>query len=572
MLLYSSSLFAAYDFKVGDIYYNILTHNTVEVTSPKVGAYSGEVVIPQTVTYNSTTYSITSIGIETFFNCTDLTSITIGNNIETINSHAFNGCIGLTSITIPANVRSIHTTGTFYGCTNLKTIIWNAKECVDFDNGSPFSYCPVNSITFGNEVKTIPAYLCANLTNLTSVIIPDNVVSIHDYAFWTCSELTSVTIGNGVTDIGVNAFSLCEKINNIKFGNNIKTIGQTAFLQCAISEITLPSSVRHIGGMAFGNCANLRTVTMSGVNPPVQENGAGFPLPVYGSNNNIIFNVPCNALEAYQKSTSWASYKDYIQADFTYLYSVQSSNENYGSIKIIQEPTCANNIFIFEAIPNVGYDFLSWNDGNTENPREVAVNENVNYSASFTKIDDSAYYFENKVITTQSHTFKEGAQGKFEDGKLYFYMIDETAAMELLFYINAVDEKNYIPVGEYPINKSTNLNTVYASPGGYDEGEYPSYYIPLADSYGTYYEAFYLTSGKVIVTADEKGIKVVVDAKSYYGSTINVTYTQTRTGSTSAIDNIKKSDICDIRKVFKNGTIYIFRNGEKYTIDGRKVE
>ena len=97
---------SAHDFYVGGIYYNYLseTDNTVAVTfrgdkyDSYGNEYSGNVVIPESVTYNGTTYSVTSIGSSAFDDCTGVTSIEIPNSVKSIGYYAFNGCTGKLSI------------------------------------------------------------------------------------------------------------------------------------------------------------------------------------------------------------------------------------------------------------------------------------------------------------------------------------------------------------------------------------------------------------------------------------------------------------------------------------------
>ncbi len=106
-LLMPATVFA-YDFEVDGIYYNI-NGNDVAVTNsnPWPNTYSGAVVIPATVTYNGTTYPVTSIGEMAFYNCSALTSIVIPNSVTEIGIAALFGCSGLTSIDIPNSVTSI---------------------------------------------------------------------------------------------------------------------------------------------------------------------------------------------------------------------------------------------------------------------------------------------------------------------------------------------------------------------------------------------------------------------------------------------------------------------------------
>ena len=82
------------------IYYNYTTNNTELAVSCRgsygtyySNEYSGNVVIPASVTYNGKTYPVTSIGYESFDNCSNLTSITIPNSVTIIDTNAFYSCI-----------------------------------------------------------------------------------------------------------------------------------------------------------------------------------------------------------------------------------------------------------------------------------------------------------------------------------------------------------------------------------------------------------------------------------------------------------------------------------------------
>ena len=108
----TTSLWAE-QFEVDGIYYNYLGDNNVAVTykGSSSGAYnneySGEVIIPSTVTYKGTTYSVTSIGNSAFYDCSSLTSVTIPESVTSIGESAFLECTSLTSITIPDSMTSI---------------------------------------------------------------------------------------------------------------------------------------------------------------------------------------------------------------------------------------------------------------------------------------------------------------------------------------------------------------------------------------------------------------------------------------------------------------------------------
>ena len=249
-LLFFSALLctavSAYDFEVDGIYYNITSSSdlTVSVTyrgrysDSYLNEYSGSVVIPEKVTYDSKEYSVTSIGSSAFSYCSGLTSVTIPNSVTSIGDYAFKSCSGLTSFTIGNSVTSIGEHA-FENCSGL------------------------TSVTIPNSVTSIGSYAFENCSCLTSVTIPNSVTSIGSYAFENCSGLTSVTIGNSVTSIGGYAFSGCSGLTSVTIPNSVTSIGNSVFSGCSgLTSVTIGNSVTSIGYRAFDGCRNLISVTI----------------------------------------------------------------------------------------------------------------------------------------------------------------------------------------------------------------------------------------------------------------------------------------------------------------------
>ena len=301
---------------IGDLYYNLdATNKTAEVTSDK-NKYSGLTTanIPSSVTYNSVTYSVTSVGYAAFSECSSLTSVTIPNSVTAIGLFAFSGCsslpvinncryadtylveavdktlssytikegtifIGgdafnrctdLTSVTIPNSVTSIGGYA-FSNCSSLTSItIPNSVTSIGggaFSNCSSFTSIHITdiaawcAISFGGAAANYPLNLYLNETLVTDLVIPNSITRIGNWTFNRCTGLTSVTIPNSVTSIGDYAFNRCTGLPSVTIPNSVTSIGLCAFSDCSsLTSITIPNSVTNIGGYAFSNCSSLTSV------------------------------------------------------------------------------------------------------------------------------------------------------------------------------------------------------------------------------------------------------------------------------------------------------------------------
>lgn len=188
LALVSATTTQAYNMYVNGVYYNIYGSNKASVTyisyttTYHVGntqyqlygvacynydnKYKNAVTIPETVTYNGTTYTVTSIENYAFANCGALTDVSIPNTVSSIGNYAFYNCSGLKNITLPISVTSIG------------------------------------------------EYAYSGCSGLSYVTIPDSVTSIGYQAFYNCSKVTNITIGKSVTSIGGSAFN-CPSFSSI---------------------------------------------------------------------------------------------------------------------------------------------------------------------------------------------------------------------------------------------------------------------------------------------------------------------------------------------------------------------
>ena len=341
----------AYDIKVENadgvaIYYNYINEGLeLEVTncgfdrfSRPISPYTGDIVIPDEVTYMNRTRKVTSISEKAFFGCGGLTSVTIGNSVTSIGNDAFIGCSGLTSVTIPNSVTSIGNEA-FYNCKGLTSV--TIPNSVTSIGSSAFSGCSgLTSVTIGNSVTSIGSSAFYYCIGLISVTIPNSVTSIGNDAFGDCpglkkvivkdiaawcnikfggivfdyayhiysdeyTEITDLVIPNSVTSIGGFAFENCSGLTSVTIPNSVTSIGDFAFDDCdGLTSVTIPNSVTSIGGNAF-YCDNLATV-ISLIENPI---GVIF-YTVFSQNTlmNATLYVPIGTKETYKATDGWKDF------------------------------------------------------------------------------------------------------------------------------------------------------------------------------------------------------------------------------------------------------------------------
>ena len=222
--------------KIGDLYYNLDTSTkAAEVTSPDPnvgGSYSGDIVIPSTVTYRGTTYNVTSIG-ELAFDFDPITSVVIPSSVVTIGDYAFSDCDNLTSVTIPHGTTTIGD-GAFSYCKNLTSVdipaTVNTIGIYAFNVSDKLTSVYIHDIAawcvinfkmgmFGDDYSSNPLFYATKLylngTLITDLVIPESITKINPGSFYGCSRITSLTIGSNVKSIDKRAFYNCTHLQSV---------------------------------------------------------------------------------------------------------------------------------------------------------------------------------------------------------------------------------------------------------------------------------------------------------------------------------------------------------------------
>ena len=304
--------------EIDGIYYNLVTKAKVAEVTSNPNKYTGDIVIPESVTYNGITYnvtsigdkafvqcyslnsikipnSVTSIGIEAFCDCTKLSTVVMPNNMTFLGHHAFERCLNLASIEIPNGITTIGGY-TFIDCESLTSVsipssvtsigdyAFEGTELtsvnitdlaawckISFSNDTSLDHqhhlflngTEINDLVVPNGVTSIGNNAFRRCIGLTSVTIPNSVISIGDYAFFDCNGITSVTIPNSVTSIGCEAFSCCYNLNSITIPNSVTSIGEMAFQRCErLTSATLSESLTSISQWTFRDCTSLTSITI----------------------------------------------------------------------------------------------------------------------------------------------------------------------------------------------------------------------------------------------------------------------------------------------------------------------
>ena len=376
----------AQTFTAGDLNYEVNPDGvSVTVTGHALDYEhaNGPLVIPESVNYQGTDYTVTSIGNAAFLYYFYLTSLSLPNSLVTIENSAFAYCSGFTGdLIIPNSVvtieesafftcysfdgdfvigNSVTTIGdyAFNSCDGLHGVL-NIPSSVESIGSIAFRYCNFSGMTVDPANPVFDSRDNCNAIIVTetneliigcvNTVIPNSVTAIGEDAF--CGlALTSIDIPNSVTSIGAGAYAFCfSATGDLTIPNSVEFIGAGAFTQCTglNGTLTIGESVKFIGDYAFRHCGGFTGAVSLATVPPELGNEPGWNCVVFQQFGYPILTVPYGCAAAYQNS-AWYDplglngFYEFIEAEPQVVSEVENvisavyPNPTKGAVKIEAE-------------------------------------------------------------------------------------------------------------------------------------------------------------------------------------------------------------------------------------------
>ena len=405
--------------------------------------YSGDIVIPSVVKYLNADLEVASIGNIAFRDCSSLNSVTIENGVTTIEEYAFSNS-SLAAITLPNTLTSIGYSA-FSGCSTLTSI--SIPNSVKNLGRSAFENCvSLTTIILSNEMTILNDNTFQDCSSLKSVKLGGKLTTIGEYVFSGCLKLNEISLPASITSISENAFATCTKLYDIYcYAMEPPTAYESSFANYnAFLHVPCDNQRVYLLDVIFGNfkyieCIEAETTPTDTVVVTPSFNDAEFIWPSNSSADSytlaiskdgevfctLTFNAngqltgiafapsrngQHNAPAAVQAANGFTFTVTGLDEGSIYTYDlvIKDSEDNtlqsYSGefrtqsvddriIMVEYDATqgevigagtyLLGDIVTLTVIPNEGYQFATWGDGNTDNPRTLVVTQDTTLTAVF---------------------------------------------------------------------------------------------------------------------------------------------------------------------------------------------
>ena len=362
--------------------YTVFPSSNMSQVTGQEDATITEIVIADSVTYQGVKFPVTLI-CSNAFEGTNITSVIIGNNVSLIESKAFYNCQSLSAITIGDLVEEIRSEA-FARCTNLRTI--NTPDNIQSFADDAFLEC--SSLPVTNNIRYADKFLVEAVNKSASTSNIKQGTKWIGANAWDKSSyyIRKFSLPTSIRSVGNYAFANNILDESVVIPDSVLYIGEHAFGGGRYTTATLGERVTDIGENAFAN-SYLQEFVVKATTPPqivrkYVSNGGYYQNFLFDTTPDIY--VPCGTLDDYKNSNwgyfTWAGvdkvqYRPYI-IEWDY-------NTDEGYVNQTGAPNECEPTVIIEAIPNVGYEFVEWSDGVTENPRTITLEGNLSLSVHF---------------------------------------------------------------------------------------------------------------------------------------------------------------------------------------------
>ena len=295
---------SAYDFEVDGLYFNKTNEGEVEVVKGK-NNYSGDVVVPASITVDGVEYAVTAIGQQAFYFC-NINSIVLPEGLKKIGDLAL-ACFAK-EVTLPSTLEEI--------------------------GFSAFNGCLFTEIELPEGLRVIGDYAFMGLL-IKEVVIPSTVTKIGVDAFGGCGyseaerksyglDHISVAEGNPYYDSREDCNAVIETAtnklvvgtNNTQIPSDVTTLGDCAFSYCnRMTTIIIPASVEYLEKNSLMQCNGLTDIYVCRQEPPDNRSPFGAPYLDGFDFDHVVLHVPTGSKEAYAAAETWKYFKNIVEFD-----------------------------------------------------------------------------------------------------------------------------------------------------------------------------------------------------------------------------------------------------------------